>query len=323
MARSAPGRGPFGEAVARSHDLPNATRRSVSGRRTRIVHGLTMGSCQKLPTRFPFSKVRTQGGRLWVDGLVVDDPSRWSPGARAERMARNVRCWCGPRSRSSPACSTASTGSNADFVKGQFEKTGAASSTRSFVERARSWPTPDRAHPTRLSTRKTANGPGASQAHYFGDIRRSRWQTRQCLPRARSRADARGPAQRSPLPTPQPLATPSMLMAIGAMRDNVPGPGPAAQAMDEKARHAARGLLARCPKAQLKQTRSRRRAEGTARDAATRRMGVAAAIDALASRGTTARRGRRHHGGYGQGPRRVVTSARSHGPAGRIVFRGE
>jgi hypothetical protein len=88
-------------------------------------------------TPLPFAQVRTQGARLWVDGLVVDD-------ARTVRLAREreeagedvARLVLDAIAIGARVLDREQTGANADFVKAEFEK-AARELDSAFVERAR------------------------------------------------------------------------------------------------------------------------------------------------------------------------------------------
>jgi Uncharacterized protein conserved in bacteria (DUF2130) len=88
-------------------------------------------------TPLPFSQVRTQGARLWIDGLVVDDP-------RAVRLAREreeagedvARLVLDAIAIGARVLDREQTGANADFVRAEFEK-AARELDAAFVDRAR------------------------------------------------------------------------------------------------------------------------------------------------------------------------------------------
>src|SRR5262245_5911351 len=88
-------------------------------------------------TPFPFLQVRPQGARLWIDGLVVDDP-------RAVRLAREreeagedvARLVLDAIAIGARVLDREQTGANADFVRAEFEK-AARELDAAFVDRAR------------------------------------------------------------------------------------------------------------------------------------------------------------------------------------------
>jgi Uncharacterized protein conserved in bacteria (DUF2130) len=88
-------------------------------------------------TPLPFSQVRTQGARLWIDGLVVDD-------ARVVRLAREreeagedvARLVLDAIAIGARVLDREQTGANADFVRAEFEK-AARELDAAFVDRAR------------------------------------------------------------------------------------------------------------------------------------------------------------------------------------------
>jgi hypothetical protein len=88
-------------------------------------------------TPLPFSQVRTHAGRLWIDGLVVDDACSVRLAAERERagedVARFVADAIGIGAR---VLDREQTGANSDFVRAEFEK-AARELDAAFVERAR------------------------------------------------------------------------------------------------------------------------------------------------------------------------------------------
>jgi hypothetical protein len=88
-------------------------------------------------TPLPFSQVRTHAGRLWIDGLVVEDACSVRLAAERERagedVARFVADAIGIGAR---VLDREQTGANADFVRAEFEK-AARELDAAFVERAR------------------------------------------------------------------------------------------------------------------------------------------------------------------------------------------
>jgi hypothetical protein len=185
-------------------------------------------------TPLPFSQVRTQGGRLWVDGLVVDDECAVrlarARAAHGEDVARLVLDAIAIGAR---VLDREQTGANADFVKAEFEKAARELDT-AFVERARLVAErldkriddvfgPENGHVTK-----------ALQRH-FGDESSVAVQNRvKALlgeVGVQMREDLR--KQFSSAGDNNPLAT-FQRMAIGAMRDNAQAQSLQLKAMDEK-----------------------------------------------------------------------------------------
>ena len=185
-------------------------------------------------TPLPFSQVRTQGGRLWIDGLVVDD-------ACAVRLAREREVHGEDVSRlvldaiaiGVRVLDREQTGANADFVKAEFEKAARELDT-AFVDRAR-------LVAERLDKRiDEAFGPENGHmtkalARHFGDESSVAVQNRvkALLTEVgvQMREDLR--KQFSSDGDNNPLAT-FQRMAIGAMRDNAQAQSLQLKAMDEK-----------------------------------------------------------------------------------------
>jgi predicted metal-dependent hydrolase len=88
-------------------------------------------------TPLPFSQVRTQGARLWIDGLVVDDACAVRLAREREQAGEDVaRLVADAIAIGARVLDREQTGANADFVKAEFEK-AARELDASFVERAR------------------------------------------------------------------------------------------------------------------------------------------------------------------------------------------
>src|SRR4029453_2431369 len=88
-------------------------------------------------TPLPFSQVRTHAGRLWIDGLVVDDASAVPLAADRERHGEDVsRLVLDAIAIGARVLDREQTGANADFVKAEFEK-AARELDAAFVDRAR------------------------------------------------------------------------------------------------------------------------------------------------------------------------------------------
>jgi hypothetical protein len=272
-------------------------------------------------TPLPFSQVRTQGGRLWIDGLVVDD-------ACAVRLAREREVHGEDISRlvldaiaiGVRVLDREQTGANADFVKAEFEKAARELDT-AFVERAR-------LVAERLDKRiDDAFGPENGHmtkalARHFGDESSVAVQNRvkALLSEVgvQMREDLR--KQFSSDGDNNPLAT-FQRMAIGAMRDNAQAQSLQLKAMDEKLA-TLREEVVKLQGEKDKLAEVAAEAErGTAKGRSYEEE-VAAAVDALAMplgddcaavgdvKEATAKVGDV-----------VVTIGASHGPAqGRIVF---
>jgi len=88
-------------------------------------------------TPLPFSQVRTQGGRLRVDGLVVDDACAVRLAQEREEAGEDLaRLVLDAIAIGARVLDREQTGANADFVKAEFEK-AARDLDAGFVERAR------------------------------------------------------------------------------------------------------------------------------------------------------------------------------------------
>ncbi len=185
-------------------------------------------------TPLPFSQVRTQGARLWIDGLVVDD-------ARVVRLAREreeagedvARLVLDAIAIGARVLDREQTGANADFVRAEFEK-AARELDAAFVDRAR-------LVAERLDKRiDDVFGPENGHvtkalARHFGDESSVAVQNRVKALLAevgvQMREDLR--KQFSSDGENNPLAT-FQRMAIGAMRDNAQAQAEHLKAMDAK-----------------------------------------------------------------------------------------
>jgi hypothetical protein len=88
-------------------------------------------------TPLPFSQVRTQGARLWVDGLVVDDACAVRLAREREQAGEDVaRLVVDAIAIGARVLDREQTGANADFVRAEFEK-AARELDAAFVDRAR------------------------------------------------------------------------------------------------------------------------------------------------------------------------------------------
>ncbi len=88
-------------------------------------------------TPLPFSQVRVAGGRLWIDGLVVDDDAAVRLAAeRAEAGEDVARLVADAIAIGARVLDREQAGAHADFVKAEFER-AARDLDSQFVERAR------------------------------------------------------------------------------------------------------------------------------------------------------------------------------------------
>ena len=267
-------------------------------------------------TPLPFSQVRTQGGRLWVDGLVVDDESAVRLAREREAHGEDVaRLVLDAIAIGARVLDREQTGANADFVKAEFEKAARELDT-AFVERARLVAErldkriddvfgPENGHVTKALER------------HFGDESSVAVQNRvKALlgeVGVQMREDLR--KQFSSAGDNNPLAT-FQRMAIGAMRDNAQAQSQQLKAMDEKLATLREEVVS---------SRPRRKARGGRRRGAARHgqgpqyeEEVAAADGrARAGPGRRLRGRRRRQGGHRQGGRRRRHIGASHGPPQR------
>ena len=272
-------------------------------------------------TPLPFSQVRTQGGRLWIDGLVVDD-------ACAVRLAREREVHGEDVSRlvldaiaiGVRVLDREQTGANADFVKAEFEKAARELDT-AFVERAR-------LVAERLDKRiDDAFGPENGHmtkalARHFGDESSVAVQNRVKALLGEVGVQMREDLRRqfSSDGDNNPLAT-FQRMAIGAMRDNAQAQSLQLKAMDEKLA-TLREEVVKLQGEKDKLAEVAAEAErGTAKGRSYEEE-VAAAIDALAMPlGDDCAAVGDIKEATGKVGDVVVTIGASHGPAqGRIVF---
>jgi hypothetical protein len=172
-------------------------------------------------TPLPFAQVRTQGGRLWIDGLVVDDPCAVRLARERERAHEDVaRLVADAIAIGARVLDREQTGANADFVRAEFEKT-ARELDAAFVDRAR-------VVAERLDKRiDDVFGPENGHvtkalARHFGDESSVAVQMREDL-----RKQFSSDGENNPLATFQ-------RMAIGAMRDNARAQAEQLRAMDAK-----------------------------------------------------------------------------------------
>jgi len=185
-------------------------------------------------TPLPFSQVRTHAGRLWIDGLVVDDASAVRLAREREQHGEDVsRLVLDAIAIGARVLDREQTGANADFVKAEFEKAARELDT-AFVERAR-------LVAERLDKRiDDAFGPENGHmtkalARHFGDESSVAVQNRVKALLAEVGVQMREDLRRqfSSDGENNPLAT-FQRMAIGAMRDNAQAQTLQLKAMDEK-----------------------------------------------------------------------------------------
>ena len=185
-------------------------------------------------TPLPFSQVRTHAGRLWIDGLVVDDASAVRLARDREQHGEDVsRLVLDAIAIGARVLDREQTGANADFVKAEFEK-AARELDAAFVERAR-------LVAERLDKRiDDAFGPENGHmtkalARHFGDESSVAVQNRVKALLTEVGVQMREDLRRqfSSDGENNPLAT-FQRMAIGAMRDNAQAQTLQLKAMDEK-----------------------------------------------------------------------------------------
>jgi Uncharacterized protein conserved in bacteria (DUF2130) len=272
-------------------------------------------------TSLPFSQVRTQGARLWIDGLVVDDP-------RAVRLAREreeagedvARLVLDAIAIGARVLDREQTGANADFVRAEFEK-AARELDAAFVERAR-------VVAERLDKRiDDVFGPENGHvtkalARHFGDESSVAVQNRVKALLGEVGVQMREDMRRqfSSDSENNPLAT-FQRMAIGAMRDSAQAQATQLKAMDEK----LAGLREELVKLQAEKDKLEQVAAEAQRGTAKGRgyeEEVAAAIDALAvPLGDDCEAVGDLKEATGKKGDVVVAVGAAHGPAqGRIVF---
>ena len=185
-------------------------------------------------TPLPFSQVRTHAGRLWIDGLVVDDACAVRLAADRERHGEDVsRLVLDAIAIGARVLDREQTGANADFVKAEFEK-AARELDAAFVERAR-------LVAERLDKRiDDVFGPENGHvtkalARHFGDESSVAVQNRVKALLGEVGVQMREDLRRqfSSDGDNNPLAT-FQRMAIGAMRDSAQTQAQQLKAMDEK-----------------------------------------------------------------------------------------
>jgi hypothetical protein len=272
-------------------------------------------------TPLPFVQVRTHGGRLWIDGLVVEDPCAVRLARAREEAGEDVgRLVADAVAIGARVLDREQTGANADFVRAEFEK-AARELDSAFVDRAR-------AVAERLDARIDAVfGPENGHltlalARHFGDESsvavQNRVKTLLAEVSVQMREDLR--RQFSSDSENNPLAT-FQRMAIGAMRENAQAQTTQLRAMDEKLARLREDLLRLQAEKEKLQEVAAEADRGTAKGRSYEEE-VAAAIDALAlGMGDDSEA----VGDVKEATRKtgdvVVTVGAAHGPAlGRIVF---
>jgi hypothetical protein len=272
-------------------------------------------------TPLPFSQVRTHGGRLWIDGLVVDDASAVRLAREREARGEDVtRLVLDAIAIGARVLDREQTGANADFVKAEFEKAARELDT-AFVERARLVAErldkriddvfgPENGHVTKALER------------HFGDESSVAVQNR-----VRALLGEVGVQMREDLRKQfssdgdnNPLAT-FQRMAIGAMRDNSQAQALQLKAMDEKLATLREDLLRlQSDKDKLEEVAAEAR-RGTAKGRSYEEE-VATAVDALAlPLGDDCQAVGDVKESTGKAGDVVVAIGARHGPSqGRIVF---
>ena len=269
----------------------------------------------------PFSQVRTHNGRLWIDGLVVDDASAVRLAREREAHGEDVaRLVLDAIAIGARVLDREQTGANADFVKAEFEKAARELDT-AFVERARLVAErldkriddvfgPENGHVTKALERHFGDESSvAVQNRVKALLGEVGVQMREDLRKQFSSAD-----------DSNPLAT-FQRMAIGAMRDNAQAQSQQLKAMDEKLatlRDDVLRLQAEKDKLEVVAAEAQR---GTAKGRSYEEE-VAAAVDALAlPLGDECNAVGDVKEATGKAGDVVVAIGACHGPAqGRIVF---
>jgi hypothetical protein len=272
-------------------------------------------------TPLPFSQVRTQGGRLWIDGLVVDDACAVRLAREREESGDDVaRLVSDAIAIGARVLDREQTGANAEFVRAEFEK-AARDLDAAFVERAR-------VVAERLDARiDDVFGPENGHvtkalARHFGDESSVAVQNRVKALLAevavQMREDLR--KQFSSDGENNPLAT-FQRMAIGAMRDNARAQADQLKAMDAKLGVMREDLVRlQAEKEKLEEVAAEAQ-RGTAKGR-TYEEEVAAALDAMALPvGDDCEAVGDVKEATGKKGDVVVAIGAAHGPAqGRIVF---
>jgi hypothetical protein len=232
-------------------------------------------------TPLPFSQVRTQGARLWIDGLVVDDACAVRLARAREEAGEDIaRLVLDAIAIGARVLDREQTGANADFVRAEFEK-AARELDAAFVDRARLVAErldkriddvfgPENGHVTKALTR------------HFGDESSVAVQNRvKALlgeVGVQMREDLR--KQFSSDGENNPLAT-FQRMAIGAMRDSAQAQSEQLKAMDAKLAAMREDVLRLQAEKEKLEVVAAEAERGTAKGRSYEEE-VAAAVDALA-----------------------------------------
>jgi uncharacterized protein DUF2130 len=232
-------------------------------------------------TRLPFSQVRTQGGRLWIDGLVVDDACAVRLAEERQNANEDVsRLVLDAIAIGARVLDREQTGANAEFVRSEFEK-AARELDAAFVDRAR-------LVAERLDKRiDDVFGPENGHvtkalARHFGDESSVAVQNRVKALLAEVNVQMREDLRRqfSSDGENNPLAT-FQRMAIGAMRDNAQAQAEQLKAMDAKLAAMREDVLRLQAEKQKLEEVAAEAERGTAKGRSYEEE-VALAIDALA-----------------------------------------
>jgi uncharacterized protein DUF2130 len=232
-------------------------------------------------TPLPFSQVRTHAGRLWIDGLVVDDACAVRLAHEREKHGEDVaRLVLDAIAIGARVLDREQTGANADFVKAEFEK-AARELDAAFVERAR-------LVAERLDKRiDDVFGPENGHvtkalARHFGDESSVAVQNRVKALLSEVGVQMREDLRRqfSSDGENNPLAT-FQRMAIGAMRDSAQTQAQHLKAMDEKLASLREEVVKLQGEKQKLEEVAAEAERGTAKGRSYEEE-VAAAIDALA-----------------------------------------
>jgi Uncharacterized protein conserved in bacteria (DUF2130) len=272
-------------------------------------------------TPLPFSQVRTQGGRLWIDGLVVDDGCAVRLAREREQAGEDVaRLVADAIAIGARVLDREHTGANADFVRAEFEK-AARELDAAFVDRAR-------LVAERLDKRiDDVFGPENGHvtkalARHFGDESSVAVQNRVKALLAEVGVQMREDLRRqfSSDGENNPLAT-FQRMAIGAMRDNAQAQAEQLKAMDAKLAVLREDVLRLQAEKEKLEGVAAEAERGTAKGRSYEDE-VAAAIDALAlPLGDDCEAVGDVKEATGKKGDVVVAIGAGHGPAqGRIVF---
>ncbi|MEA2276369.1 MAG: hypothetical protein QOI62_3413 [Solirubrobacteraceae bacterium] len=272
-------------------------------------------------TPLPFAQVRTQAGRLRIDGLSVDDPCAVRLAREREEAGEDVaRLVLDAIAIGARVLDREQTGANTEFVKAEFEK-AARQLDADFVERARLVAErldkriddvfgPENGHLTKALARHFGDESSvAVQNRVKGLLADVGVQMREDL-----RKQFSSDSENNPLATFQ-------RMAIGAMRDNAKAQTEQLRGMDEKLAVLREDVLRlRAEKEKLEEVAAEAD-RGTAKGRSYEEE-VAAAIDVIAvAQGDDSEAvGDRREGSGKKGDVVVAVGACSGPTLGRIVF---